>query len=268
MTLRSALSSFQDDLPFYLAKLKQYRKREVTPGLTEHSEHLRTLLNDGVVVIENFLTPGQIGAIQEELASRTDFLGARQGPNIVRRNARYLLLEPEALPSTRVFYQSPLISGLARAYLSPHAVVARPAVQLKVDVGEASYVDYYHIDEWRCLISAFAYLTDVGPEQAPLVYMRGSHKKRLWKLEKEKEFFKYYGKKADGTYINEESPYCGCVLPTEARRLRERYGFDQFVCTGSAGTLVLFDNLGLHRASVLQSGSRLLLSSYWTLPQT
>jgi hypothetical protein len=115
------------------------------------------------------------------------------------------------------------------------------------------------------LMSAFFYLNDVGPDEAPLVYLKGSHKQSLWRIQKEREFFRYYGKDANGQYLNEESAYCGCFLPTEVRRLTERYGFRQMVCTARAGTLIIFDNLGLHRATPLKKNHRLLLSAYWKL---
>jgi hypothetical protein len=60
-------------------------------------------------------------------------------------------------------------------------------------------------------------------------------------------FYFYYNRDDAGKYANEESPYRGCYLPTEVRRLRERYGYEQVTCTGRAGTLMLFDNLGPHR---------------------
>jgi hypothetical protein len=255
------------DLPFYAAKLQQVWRRRVSPSLTRHPEQLRTLLRDGVVMIEGFLDRTEVRTMVDQIGSSTDLMTDRCSAGIVKRHGRYLLLDPrERVPATRRFFDHPAVAGLAQAYLSPRVVPDRPVVQLKVDVGEASKIDYFHIDEWRYLLSAFLFLTDVGPDQAPMIYLRGSHKPRLWRLNKEKEFFHYYGKQADGQYANEESPYCGCVLPPEVRRLRERHGFQALTCTGPAGTLVVFDNLGLHRSSVLRRDHRLVLSQYWTLP--
>ena len=100
-----------------------------------------------------------------------------------------------------------------------------------------------------------------------MIYLKGSHKPRPWRLAKQREFFRYYAKDARGNYANEESAYCGCCLPTEVRRLTERYGFQPLTCAARAGALVLFDNLGLHRATVLRKNSRLILSQYWMLPK-
>jgi hypothetical protein len=257
-----------DDLRFYAAKVREIRRRQVDPTLTDHPEYLRALRNDGIVFVHNFLDSEAVGTILDEIHARTDLLTDRAFSDVVKRNARYLMIDPQVrLPSTQVFFQSSLVNGLARAYLSKDAILDRPALQLKTDIGESSIVDFYHIDEWRYIISAFLLLTDVGPDEAPMVYLKGSHRQRLWRLRKEKEFFLYYQRGANGKYLNEESAYCGCYLPTEARRLRERYGYQPVTCTGRAGTLIVFDNLGLHRATQLKKNYRLLLSGYWMLPQ-
>ncbi|MGQ0777527.1 MAG: phytanoyl-CoA dioxygenase family protein [Pseudonocardiales bacterium] len=263
------MGRLKDELRFYAAKAREFRARRVDPGLTDHPEYLSVLRRDGIVFIEDFIGPECIAEIIEEVRTRTDLMADRSSLDIVKRNARYLLIDPVArLPSTRVFFDSALVSGLARAYLSKDAVPDRPAIQLKVDIGETSIVDFYHIDEWRYLLSAFLLLTDVGSDEAPMVYLKGSHRLRPWRIRKEQEFYFYYDRDDGGEYTNEESPYCGCYLPTEIRRLRERYGYEPVTCTGRAGTLMLFDNLGLHRASPLRRNSRLLLSSYWMLPRS
>lgn len=258
-----------NDIPFYLAKLRQFRERKIDPSLTSHPEHLKTLQRDGIVIIEEFLTQNQVQNIVDEINLRTDLMAERKSLNIVKKNARYLLLQPEdKIPSSSVFFQSEFINGLARSYLSKQALLDRPAVQLKIDIDQESIVDFFHIDEWRYLISAFLFLSNVGNQEAPMVYLKGSHKRGLWKLPKEKQFFHYYEKNLDDEYLNEESPYCGCYLPTEARWLKERYRFESVTCTGKAGTLIIFDNLGLHRSTVLRKNYRLILSGYWMLPKS
>lgn len=253
---------------YYLAKARALRARRIDPTLTDHPATLAALRRDGVVIVEDFLTGEQIDTIVDEIHARTDLLSTRSGPRVIERNARYLLIDPtDLVPSSRVFFDHIVIRSLARAYLSHNAIPDRPAIQLKCNPGQASIVDFYHIDEWRHLVSAFLLLDDVGPTQAPMVYLKGSHRWRPWRLRKEQEFYRYYDRGDDGRYHNEESAYCGCVLPTDARRLRERHGYQQLECTGRKGALILFDNLGLHRASPLQAGQRLILSSYWMLPK-
>lgn len=262
------MSRLREDLDFYTAKFRQFRARRPDPSMTSHPEHLKALRRDGIVMVRDFIGPERVAEIVQEIDTKTDLFSDRKSTSIVKRNARYLVLEPQKiLSSADVFFQSGPISDLARAYLSNDAVPDRPAVQLKIDIGEKAIVDFFHIDEWRYLISAFLLLTDVGPDEAPLVYLKGSHRQRLWRIRKEREFFFYYDRHPDGQYANEESAYCGCFLPTEARQLRERHGYEQLVCTGRAGTLIIFDNLGLHRSTELRKNMRLILSSYWILPR-
>ncbi|UOE19332.1 phytanoyl-CoA dioxygenase family protein [Thermobifida halotolerans] len=250
-----------------LAKAKQARRRRISPGLTEDKHVLKMLLRDGIVVIPQFLDIETVRAIAEETHSSTDLLADALHPDIVKRNARRLLLNPRKhVPSSVRVFDDGRIRNLARAYLSPEAVPDREAVQVKKGVGEQSIVDFYHIDEWRPLLSVFFYLTDVGSDNAPMEYLVGSHRGALWRARLEQDFFEYYRKDAQGRYANEESAYAGCILPTQARRLRERYKWRSMSCEGAAGTLVIFDNLGLHRARPLKAGTRLLLSAYWQLP--
>lgn len=261
------MGAWRDGVAFYTDKVREFRSRRVDPDLTDHPAHLKRLLQDGVVMVPDFLPPDVVGAIIDETRANTDLLTTRSSERVVKRNARYLLIDPvDLVPSSRVFFDHPVVRGLARSYLSADAVPDRPALQLKADVGAQSVVDFFHIDEWRYLISAFLLLTDVGPDEGPMEYLVGSHRVRPWRLRKEREFYVYYDRAADGRYRNEESAYCGCLLPTEARRLREKYGFRSVSCTGRRGTLILFDNLGLHRARPLRRNTRLLLSSYWMLP--
>lgn len=177
------MSRLTDELRFYAAKARQFQTRRVDPRLTAHPEYLNILRRDGIVFVENFIGPENVTEIIEEIQARTDLMTDRLSPNIVKRNARYLLIDPAAhLPSTRMFFNSDVVRGLARAYLSKDAVPDRPAVQLKTDIGEASIVDLYHIDEWRYLLSAFLLLTDVGADEAPMMYLKGSHRPRLWRI--------------------------------------------------------------------------------------
>jgi hypothetical protein len=255
------------ELDFWRAKIGEIARRRISPSLTSHVEFLTILRRDGIVFVEDLLDPDQVRVIVEEIGTRTDLMAARRGSGIVKRNARYLLLDPQRhAPSTRIFFDHPLMNSLARAYLSPVAALDRPAVQLKVDIGETCIVDFFHIDEWRNLISGFLFLTDVGEDQAPMIYLKGSHRQSVWRIAKEREFFHYYHRGAEGEYGNDESAYCGCLLPPELRAICELHDYAPVLCTGRAGTLMLFDNLGLHRATPLKRGQRLLLSGYWMLP--
>lgn len=161
--MKQLLAGLEAQSRFYAAKAREVRARRIDPRLTDRPDYLSALRRDGIVFVEDFIDADTVETIVGEIRTRTDLFGARSSPNIVTRNARHLLLDPEqVVPSSRVFFDSELIRGLARAYLSKNVVPDRPAVQLKDEVGETSIVDLYHIDEWRYLISAFLLLSDVG----------------------------------------------------------------------------------------------------------
>jgi hypothetical protein len=262
------MTTLADDMAFCRARLAFWNARKITPELTNARQTLRDLRKDGIAIVPDFARTDLIAQITDEVTGNTDLMTTAAGPDIVHRNARLLLLNPEKhVPATTALFDDPRIRSLAQAYLSPNAAPDRPAIQLKRDIGETSAIDFYHIDEWKPLLSTFIYLSHVGPDNAPMHYLRGSHRWRPWRFRREQDFFAYYRRGSDGAYLNEESRYAGCMLPTDVRRLRERYGWTNISCEGDPGTLVIFDNLGLHRSTPLTTGLRLLLSSYWQLPQ-
>lgn len=252
---------------YYVDKLKQARKRRVRTTSGAFPDVVRSLRRDGVAFLPGFVDPATLASLMVEVSANKALFAGEVGGDIVERNGRYLWLEPERdLPRcAEAFFDSPRVRALCTDYLGDHAVPSRPAVQLKSKVGAQSIVDFFHIDEWRYLMSAFLFLEDIGDENAPMVYLKRSHKFRPWRIRKEQDFYYFYDRDQQGDYRNEESAYSGCVLPTDARRIVERYGYQEFRCTGPAASLLLFDNLGLHRATPLLAGRRLILSTYWTI---
>ncbi len=225
------MAAIVKDLQFCRARIAHRRARRLTPPLPENRVCLQGLRRDGIVIIPGFISKETVDAIVQEIRDKTDLMADAHGRDIVRRNARLLLLNPEVhVPVTAAVLRDRRVRDLAQAYLSPVAVPDRPAIQLKKGIGETSTVDFYHIDEWRPLLSIFVYLSRVTAHNAPMQYLMGSHKWRPWRFRREQDFFAYYGQGVDGNYVNEESPYAGCLLPTDARRLRERYGWAMLSC--------------------------------------
>ena len=48
--------------------------------------------------------------------------------------------------------------------------------------------------------------------------------------------------------------------------IKKNHFFEKIIVTGSPGDLILFDAGGLHKSSVLQSGTRTILSTYFEIP--
>ena len=93
----------------------------------------------------------------------------------------------------------------------------------------------FHADLDRLrFVKFFAYLTDVGPDQGPHVYVRGSHRRRPTAL------------RADRRFRDDEV----------RARFPER---DLVSIEGPAGTVFAADTSGLHKGLPLADGHRLVV---------
>lgn len=233
------------------------RHRGGRPRSRAAADLLHTLRRDGVVVVPKF--------VPDDLAQRiADDLRSAPSPSTSDIDTRYasrVVPDFDQVSQTASeFFANQVLRDVAAAYVGPAAVPHRHLGRIDHEVGRTKLVDLYHFDEWRHKLKAMLYLNEVGPDQAPFVYLRGSHRFGLWRLPKEREYFDYYDLAADGNYTNEEADYCGHFFPPEVRRIKERHGLADLVCVGGPGTLVLFDSRGLHHSTPLRAGARYVAS--------
>ena len=133
----------------------------------------------------------------------------------------------------------PTILAVARSYLGAEPVNDLIAMWWSSAFlgGKASSAaaQLFHFDLDRVkFLKFFFYLTDVGPDNGPHCYIRGSHRSKPPALRR------------DGRISDEEIlRYCGADAWTE-------------VC-GPAGTIIAADTSGFHKGRALVSGERLLL---------
>ena len=57
----------------------------------------------------------------------------------------------------------------------------------------------------------------------------------------------------------------GHFFPQEMERLQRDHGFRERVCTGPAGTLIFADFRGVHRATPVRTGRRVILNNCFGL---
>jgi Phytanoyl-CoA dioxygenase (PhyH) len=211
-------------------------------------------VSQGVAVLPDYMATSdaaQLLAACEELLDEAQS-GARPDetfslyPDVLLRVARADRLVPE----TAAFFQDPMIESLARAATAPRAISYRRELEVRFGKEKMNQADLFHFDNWRPIIKAFLYLTDVGEENAPFVYLPGSHNLGSWRRRHEVAF------DVDGP-----SGRFGFFFPQEIRTLTQEHGWRELVCTGSAGTLILADLRGLHRGTPLLSGRRVLLNN-------
>ena len=93
----------------------------------------------------------------------------------------------------------------------------------------------------------FFYLTDVDKNHAVTIYCKGSRWGVPWRLEKD---------------------FCSVFLPTAAVGGSwlpvEELGFEKVSFVGKAGTLVIFDSLGIHAGTDLKEDNRVMLMNMYT----
>jgi hypothetical protein len=93
---------------------------------------------------------------------------------------------------------------------------------------------------------AFLLLQDVTEDQAPFVYVKGSHRDDRWR------------RRWDWGYQHKET--AGSLLPPdEVRKICRRFAYQEQVFTGAAGDLIIADTRGIHRGNLLTRGTRLQL---------
>jgi len=246
--------------PWYFRayRFRQCRKYQVNPALTPHKELLDTLLEDGLAVLPGYYSPDKAAAIRAAVEPPLEDIrcGTYRGPGPFFREARYgvyRLMNADRLnPAVRDFFEDPFILSLARAYTSCRAVSYQRMAELRPDIGHVSSADINHIDDWRIRFKAFLYLTDVGPEQAPFVYLRKSQRPASWRFPKEFEYFRDGHKGSFGSIPDEELAV-----------IQEKHHYEEVVCVGQAGTLILTDTRGIHRGTPLVQGKRILLANYF-----
>lgn len=218
------------------------------------------LERDGVCAVPGYFSADKVARILDELggAIQAGVEGRYQGPAHAHLWRAHMRLNWADLvsPTSREFFEDPMIVNMALAYVSPNVKTYQRMVEKRFGHHIAEHQDSWHFDDWITRFKAFLYLTDVGPGNAPFTYLKGSHKPGAWRLHKELEYHHYNMTRAHGFYF-----------PWEVDHLRERFGFEEAVFTAPAGTLILTDTKGIHRGTTLREGSRIMLANYFDVKQ-
>lgn len=230
----------------------------VKPCAESNETHeLSTLERDGVVVIENFLDAAAIKSLNLSLPPESAFETSVEGDKSSFR------LRADEIPGLKRFFDDVRLRRIMKSRIGVDAVPHRQSVEWRRSRGQVLACDrMYHMDTWKLRLKAFLYLHDVTDRDGPMQYLRGSHL-GFWRLPMEAKIARGYRTTKGGYAASPEIAYMGCYWPYEVNELKERYGMEEITCTGSAGTLVVFDARGLHRATELLSNGRRLLISYW-----
>jgi hypothetical protein len=207
---------------------------------------------DGVAILPNYIDEETLGRLRAEIAALPGFaVGQYSGPtnfkNFPNDGICGLQITKDLPVAHRLVVDNDEMHGLANALYGPKVHLTGATVLSKYNPDRIDSAEAPHWDDWRVRLKTFLYVTDVGPENAPTIYLRGSQRGVPWRREKD---------------------YASRFLPTASAGGSwtpiEVLNFDKITCVGKAGTLVIFDALGLHAGSRLVSGNRIMLMAMYT----
>ena len=168
-------------------RMAAWRRRRMEKLVTR--EQREAFARDGFVKIENFLSPEAFAALREQVLN---FAGpARemvQGDTITRRYA----LDPatlKALPAARALVQDKSWQGLIRyvgSYDTEPLVYIQSILTHRHDAPPDPQTRL-HADTFHPTVKAWLFLTDVAPDEGPLTYVAGSHRRDAKRLAWEKK---------------------------------------------------------------------------------
>ncbi len=245
---------------FLPIRTRYFSRLHPAPAPPEVVSYLNVLKRDGVVIIPDFLDAGAVARMRDAVPDVAEFDESPEG------DGAYRYPDADRIADFRPFFDHAIVPQIVRSYLSERAIPLHRTIGLKTRLGVIPTFEVnYHIDTWKLRVKAWLYLDYVGVENAPTVYLKGSHR-GSWRYLHEARHHNYYRVDDKGFARDEDVFYVGSLWPHEIARLKNEYGYQEIVCTGKAGTLLVFDGRGLHRATPLQANRRLILTSYWIHP--
>jgi hypothetical protein len=165
----------------------------------------------------------------------------------------YKVREEDAVTNSAVqrLLADPVFVALAESYLGTHPIIGGvniwwSAVYGNAPGSDAAQLFHFDFDAPPAWLKLFVYLTDVGPENGPHTYVRGSHKPGLAQA---REF------RARGYERIEDD------------EVEARFGAPSLVeITGKRGTVFMADTRGFHKGKMPRQGDRLIIQLLYCSP--
>lgn len=251
------LRSLGSVVDFGTTKDAFFAKQRVLAPLDSVSEHVSTLNRDGIVVIPGFLSEEHCQSILNNQPDDPKFMMSPEGD----KSKFYLNADRNQAFSS--FFNDARISRIMKGYIGENAVPLRQSMEIRTEKGSVNAFNrFFHMDSWKPRVKAFLYLHDVAEDDAPMCYLKGSHKGH-WRLPMEYKMAMQYQAGDHGYSKDLDVVWIGCYWPYEVSDLKREYDLQEVICTGKAGTLIVFDARGLHKATELVSEFRKILISHY-----
>lgn len=238
--------------------------------LPEATSYAKTLKEDGIVLIPDFLPRDAFAAIRE--AYEKESAGVPQKPlaskYIVPKDGKtkvgYGLFVPEEGGRLRTLLDEHLIENPVLRAIGASVVhhdierYRAPQVFINKKMGD-EYPDlnsdiYYHCDVSYPGVKAFLYLSDTDEGNGAFTYAKGTHrltpKRLLWDYRKSIEHARNRARVRDRSIIGDESGRAWHCLTREEEK---REGIRGTSMNGKANALVVFNVMGFHRRGEFSS---------------
>ncbi|MGM9515879.1 phytanoyl-CoA dioxygenase family protein [Roseateles sp. DB2] len=251
------LEVLQQLIEFNKTKEAFFASQDVRAPHESVAPYISQLNQDGIVMIPGFLSEEQCQSICRNKPDQEEFtLSTEDDKSMFYLNAA-------RHPAFADFFEDPRTVRIMKGYIGENAVPLRQSMEIRTVKGSVhAFNRMFHMDSWKPRVKAFLYLHDVTTDDAPVVYLKGSHKGD-WRLPMEYKTHTLYQTSETGYAKDLDVVWVGCYWPYEVNEIKKKHGLQEQVCTGKAGTLVVFDARGLHKATELINDHRYILINHY-----
>jgi phytanoyl-CoA dioxygenase PhyH len=224
---------------------------------TSDDPNFRNLVQNGFVVLPDYHAASVIKPVHDCALDMMERIKRGRSPADWRtydysEDGIYRLLDADRhVPGIAPILKDRYVLSLVEAYYRPKAFGEKlNYFDYKPDLVH-DYTSMLHMDSPFSQLKIFTLLCDVGPHNAPLAFWAKSHLNAAWR------------RRFDYMYWTGDEVGISGIVPANIMRQLRAAGGDQapeeVVVTGPAGTVVIADTRGIHRASNLVKGYRLEL---------
>ena len=239
---------------FNRQRQKYFSNHPMNRNKIENCKILKKLFNDGIVVLPKYWDSKMIKKIKtlampiaKKLKNNSNSFDQRTV--CYPKDGIYRLTSIEKkIPITKKILSDHYLDSIVEEYLGKKIKYSANYLDFKSDIGVHDYTTVPHMDSWMSQIKIFTLLNDVNNFNAPMVYWKGSHKDHNWR--RNIDYFKFIGDDFGST---------GTFPPALVREQEndKNNPLTEFSVLAPAGTVIIADVRGVHRASNLFKGYRL-----------
>jgi hypothetical protein len=247
-------------IEFIKRRNNYYKRFDYLPNSDAYNSQI---VKDGILVKKDFFTNSDIDSllskIEEHFPDAKPLVADLPNPDL---RWRVYQLDKE-LPGTDIFFENRQINETVSGFLGPQTRCSRKALAMKnvFNRHKEGPTEFYHFDDWQHRFKVMIYLDDVNRDNSPFCYLKGSHRKSVWKVWQDFLFYRGFDRTQPTGGGN--TNWVATWLDHQLVRLKKFYGWREMIVTGKRGTVILFDSRGLHRGLPLVRGHRRVLIQHF-----